>query len=87
MTCRDLILYILENGLEDEPVFKDGKFIGFLTPNEAAEEVGTGIATIYALAKEGNIPNVMIKEGLYIPVVFRQRSRFSTKLKRKGGRM
>ena len=36
MTGRDLIIYILENGLEDEPVFKDGKFIGFITTGEAA---------------------------------------------------
>lgn len=35
MTGRDLILYILMNNLEDEPVFEEGKFIGFVTDVEA----------------------------------------------------
>ena len=39
MTGRELILYILSNGLENEPVFKDGKFIGFMTEEEARESI------------------------------------------------
>ena len=31
MTGRELIVYILENGLENEPIFKNGKPIGFIT--------------------------------------------------------
>lgn len=49
MTGRDLIIYILENHLEDEPVFKDGKFIGFMDTNELAIELDTGEATVRAL--------------------------------------
>ena len=35
MTGRDLILYILTNKLEDEPILKDGKFIDFINIAEA----------------------------------------------------
>lgn len=49
MTGRDLILYILRNGLEDEPVFQNGKFIGFITVGEAAEKLNVGIPTVEAL--------------------------------------
>ena len=38
MTGRDLIIYILENNLENEPVYKDGRLLGFLTVTEAAVE-------------------------------------------------
>jgi hypothetical protein len=44
MTGRDLIVYILQNNLENEPVFKDGKFIGFMTEGEAAEKFDVGVA-------------------------------------------
>lgn len=46
MTGRELILYILSNNLEDEPVFKDGKFIGTMTITEAAVQSGIGAATV-----------------------------------------
>lgn len=29
MTGKELILYILENNLEDSEIFKDGKFLDF----------------------------------------------------------
>ena len=48
MTGRDLVLYILSNHLEDEPIFKDGKFIGFINITEAAEKFNVGVNTIYA---------------------------------------
>lgn len=46
MTGRDLIIYILANGLENEPVFKDGKIIGYITEEEAAVQMEVGIETI-----------------------------------------
>lgn len=73
MTGRELIIYILENGLEDEPVFKDGKFIGFITTGEAAVQCNVGIATIHALIKEKLIDGVYVNEGLYIPGNFKKR--------------
>lgn len=46
MTGRDLILYILENKLEDEPVVKDGIFIGLMSDEEAAVKFDVGVSTI-----------------------------------------
>lgn len=67
MTGRELILYILSNGLEDEEVFKDGKFIGFLTAGEAAEKMNVGIATIYVLVSQKKLDGVLIGDALFVP--------------------
>lgn len=66
ITGRDLIVYILENHLEDEPVFKDGKFVGCLTDVEAAALFNTGISTIHALVAIGKLPGVKIGDTIYI---------------------
>lgn len=66
MTGRDLIVYIMEHGLEDEPIFKDGKFIGFLTIEEAAVKKDVGPATIMAAINMGTIEAEYIKGGFYI---------------------
>lgn len=68
MTGRELILYILENGLENEPVFKNGRFIGFITPTEAALQNNVGTATIHAWVHQGRLASEAIREGIYIPV-------------------
>ena len=67
MTGRDLIVYILSNGLEDEPVFKDGKFIGFLTASEAAEKLNVGVATVGALVVQGQLEGNVFGDDVYIP--------------------
>ena len=68
MTGRDLIIYILENGLEDEEVFKDGKFIGFITASEAAVKLNVGIATILTLCEQGKLKGIRINgSAIYIP--------------------
>lgn len=67
MTGRDLILYILKNNLENEPVFKDGKFIGFLTVEEAAARFDIGVAAILAWIKLDLIPAFAINGVFYIP--------------------
>lgn len=69
MTGRDLIIYILANGLEDKPVFEDGKFIGFMTPGEAACDMGVGAATVQAWASMGMLDSIHTVEGVYIPVI------------------
>ena len=71
MTGRDLIVYILQNGLENEPVFKDGKFLGFLTTGEAARKAHVGSATIDVWATWGLIDAIQIDGGLYIPADFK----------------
>lgn len=68
MTGRDLILYILANGLEDEPVFKDGKFIGFMTVDETAAKMSVGTATVRTLVHLKRLEGVTVNQGLYIPV-------------------
>ena len=69
MTGRDLIIYILENHLEDEPVFKNGKFIGFTTPDEFAAATNVGVATVHAWINQGRIESEAVREGIYIPKV------------------
>lgn len=68
MTGRELILYILENGLEDEPVFKNGTFVGFMTVTQAAEKMDVGLATIFAWHTMGKLDGILLRGGIYIPV-------------------
>ncbi len=70
MTGRELIIYILENNLENEPVFKDGKFVGFMTAVEVAEKMNVGVATIFAWWSHGMLDGVVSGGRLYIPVNF-----------------
>lgn len=67
MTGRDLIIYILENGLEDKPVFEDGKLIGFKSLVEVAAEVGVGVETVRAWCMLDMIPHVTIEGVFLIP--------------------
>lgn len=71
MTGRELIIYILENGLEDELVFKDGKFIGFITIGEAAAKMNVGSATVNAFILQNKIESVPVVSGVYIPANFK----------------
>ena len=48
MTGRDLIIYILQNNLEDEVILKDDVFVGFMSEDEAAVKFEVGVATIRA---------------------------------------
>lgn len=73
MTGRDLIVYILENHLEDEPIFKDGKIIGFMTEEEAALAFGVGVACVQTWAKLGIIFSVQVGNKYYIPIKSRPR--------------
>lgn len=67
MTGRDLILYILQNGLENEPVFEDGKFLGFMSVMEAAIKFDVGVATINVWYHSGMLPGIRIGDSIYIP--------------------
>ena len=71
MTGRDLILYILEHHLEDEPVFKNGQFIGFVTASEVAKNTDVGLATVWAWVKQGRLDSVCVTEGIYIPANYK----------------
>lgn len=71
MTGRDLIMYILANGLEDEPVFKDGRFVGFVTPTDVAIQTNVGIATVHTWMHQGRVESVSVNGGIYIPANFK----------------
>ena len=66
MTGRDYIMYILENNLEDEEIFKDGRLLGFMTEMEAAIKFEVGLATVRGWASLGHVPSVRIGDTLYI---------------------
>ena len=68
MSGRDLILYILQNGLEDKPVFENGKILGFMTIDEAALKFEVGAATILTWYQLGKLPGVQVYDSIYIPV-------------------
>ena len=67
MTGRELILYILENHLENDLVFEDGKFMGFMTVLEAAEKFEVGTATISAWITTGRLPGIVVDKKVYVP--------------------
>lgn len=65
MTGKELILYILQNNLEDTVVLKDGFFVGFMTEEEAAVKFNVGVATIRAWYQCKWIKGTQIGDSLY----------------------
>lgn len=68
MTGRDLIIYILQNNLEDKPVFEDGVFLGFMNEMEAAVKFDVGVATIRIWCGLGMLPGIKIGDETFIPM-------------------
>lgn len=67
MTGRELIMYILQNGLEDKPVVDNGKLMGFLTVDEAAAKFNVGHATVLSWVALELVDAVSIGDVVYIP--------------------
>ena len=68
MTGRELVIYILENGLENEEIIdKEGKPAGMMTPEEAAEKFEVPIATLMAWLGTGKVLSFLIGDTHYIP--------------------
>lgn len=67
MTGRDLIMYILEYKLEDEPIFQNGKMLGFKTVEEVAEELEIGTATVRVWVRLDMIEHVIFENVILIP--------------------
>ena len=67
MTGKELMIYILQNNLEDEQVIDDGKLLGFLTAEEAAAKMHVGPATIRVSMEQKLIPGYKLNAGIYIP--------------------
>lgn len=70
MTGRELIMYILENHLEDEQVFDDervgSEFLGFLNAFAAAAKFGVGLATIQTWYELGLLNGFKIGDKVFI---------------------
>ena len=67
ITGRDLILYIMNNHLENYPVFQNGRFLDFLTVKEAAVKCDVGESTIRVWVKMNTLPHIVIGEQIFIP--------------------
>lgn len=66
MTGRELILYILNNNLEDEPITKSGTLIGYITIADAASKFGVGEATVKVWFQFGVIEGIKVGETILI---------------------
>lgn len=65
MTGRDLIIYILQNHLEDTEILTDSSHM-FLTVEEAAVKYGTGVATIKTMINRNILKSMKIGETYLI---------------------
>lgn len=65
MTGRDLIIYILQNQLEDTEILTDSNHM-FLTVEETAVKYGTGIATVKAMIDQNVLKGMKIGETYLI---------------------
>lgn len=72
MTGRDLILYILTNGLEDEPIFDSNTIfmenLGFMPMDEVAVRMNVGFSTVIAWMQKGVLNGYNINNALYVEV-------------------
>lgn len=65
MTGKELIIYILQNNLEDEQIFKDGVFIGMISEKQAAVKFDVGLSTIRTWYVMRRLPGFCIGDSLY----------------------
>lgn len=65
MTGKELILYILNNNLENTIVLKDGFFIGFMNEEEAAVRFNVGVETIRAWYDCKMLSGTKVGDSLY----------------------
>ena len=69
MTGRDLIIYIIQNGLEDKPVFENGTLLGFMTEQQFAEKMSVGTATVEVWIDRGYLSDVIrVGDITFIPM-------------------
>lgn len=67
MTGKELIIYILQNDLENEEIFKDGVLVGFMDEREAAINYGVGVETVKLWYKRGLLNGTEIGNRIYFP--------------------
>lgn len=68
MTWRELIVYVLQNNLEDKPVFENGKISGFMTISEAATNFEVGEETIKVWLNREYLNYIEIGDMKLIPI-------------------
>lgn len=66
MTGKELIIYILENNLENELIFDNGVFLGGMTVEETATKLKTGPATVKAWSSLGYLDSYVMNGIMYI---------------------
>lgn len=67
MTGKELIMYILQNDLEDKPIFENGNFLDFMTVEKAAVKYDVGSSTVLTWIKLNVLPSITINDVFYIP--------------------
>lgn len=65
MTGKELIIYILQNNLENTVVLEDGFFVGFMTEEETAVKFGVGVGTVRAWYDCKMVKGTKIGDSLY----------------------
>lgn len=65
MTGKELILYILQNNLEDTVVLENGLFTGFMTEEDAAIKFDVGVATVRAWYQCRMLDGTKIGDSLF----------------------
>ena len=65
MTGKELILYILQNNLEDAVVLQNGFFVGFMTEEEVAVKFEVGVAQVRAWYYCDMLKGTQIGDSLY----------------------
>lgn len=65
MTGKELIVYILQNDLENEVVIKDGIFVWLMNEEEAAVKFCVGVAQVKAWYMCGMLSGTKIGDHLY----------------------
>lgn len=66
MTGRDLIIFILQNNLEDVVLFEDGNIPGLKHISAVAVDFGVGLATVELWYELGVLPGVKIGNEIYL---------------------
>lgn len=67
MTGRDLIIYILQNNLEDEVISKDGFLVWLLSEKEVAAKFDVGLNTVRLWFDLRMIQGIKLGNQIFFP--------------------
>lgn len=67
MTGRDIMMFILENHLEDVDLLNAEEIPNFVTVEKAAVNFGVGTAVVQAWLDKGMLDYVLIANRVFIP--------------------